>query len=175
MFCKYCKRKIEPVLVKHSLPFRPHKEKSLTTRFWKVIIRSSAFSVSFSCPLTEAKHIGILSLSCPSTEVTGSVKITAKNTSCEQNIYISAQNVIVCVCVSLCACVWTHRDMLLQWWRCCPKLNHKKKISLSEPQRRSVEMQRKYHPTQKKLEIYIHNIHSNIKKEFFFNKALISI
>lgn len=105
MFCKYCKRKIEPVLVKHSLPFRPHKEKSLTTRFWKVIIRSSAFSVSFSCPLTEAKHIGILSLSCPSTEVTRSVKITAKNTSCEQNIYISAQNVIVCVCVFMCMCV----------------------------------------------------------------------
>lgn len=62
------------------------KEEPLTSRFGEVIIRSGAVGVRWSNPLIKAKHIRISSLSHPSTEVTHSVKIATRNTSCGQNI-----------------------------------------------------------------------------------------
>lgn len=62
------------------------KKEPLTSRFREVIIRSSAWSVCWPKPLLKAKHIRIFSLSHPPTQITKSVKITASNTSCEQNI-----------------------------------------------------------------------------------------
>lgn len=59
---------------------RIHQHVGTQSRFGVVIIRAGAFSVCWPVPLFKAKHIRILNMARPTTQVTNSVKITARHT-----------------------------------------------------------------------------------------------